>query len=150
MNLSLIKIRSIFPTFNEKPITTEEFWAAAGKFKELSVHQVPLMVDGYYTPRCGRHFILINDKLTGVRFMHTALHEFYHYMFDMPGINEGYTFYRNGKYHDRREYKADAFATIGILPWPELLRIDASDVDDQPWLAEMVRSRIVVRTHFGL
>ena len=33
MNLSLIKIRSVFPHFNERPITTDDFWDATKKAK---------------------------------------------------------------------------------------------------------------------
>jgi Zn-dependent peptidase ImmA (M78 family) len=147
MNLSLVKIKTVFPYFNERPITVEEFWKAAKKAGVI-VRQMPLRVDGYYTTRRGRHFILINSKLTGLDWLMVALHEFYHFLFDVPGEETGYAFYRNGQYVDRREYKADAFAVIGLLPWPEIMKMSAEDVS--PSVAELVRSRIVVRTHFGV
>lgn len=149
MNLSMIKIRSLFPHFNERQLTAEDFWRVA-KQEGIRVRQMPLIVDGYYTIRKGRHYILINSRLSGTRWLHTALHELHHYLFDMPGENENYTFYRNGRFVDRREYRADAFALIGVMPWPELMRVSADDVAASPWLGEIVRDRIVVRTHFGL
>ncbi len=149
MNLSLIKIRSIFPHFNERPITTEDFWRVA-KRENIRVRPMPLLVDGYYTFRRGKHFILINSELTGVRWLHTALHELHHYLFDIPGENENYTFYRNGTIIDRREYRADAFATIGVMPWPELLHLAEEGIEAGSPLADLARDRIVVRTHFGL
>lgn len=148
MHLSLVKIRSIFPHFNERPVTIEDFWRVVTKHK-IIVKEFPLIVDGYYTHRRGRHIILINSKLSGVRWLHTALHELHHYLFDVPGENEGYTFYRRGAIVDRRECKADAFALMCILPWPRLLEMTEDDVVGQPWLADLVRDRIVVRTHFG-
>lgn len=151
MNLSLIKIKKHFPHFNERPITADDFWQLVrGEKKQLTVAQMPLLVDGYYTARGERHYILIDSRLSGVRWLHTALHELHHYLFDVPGQNEGYTFYRNGRYLDRREYRADAFATIAVLPWPELVRISAEDLTSTPWLCDLVRDRIAVRTDFGI
>lgn len=149
MNLSLIKIQSIFPHFNERPVTAEDFWRAVGRNK-IIVRQMPLIVDGYYTHRRGRDIILINEKLKGVRWLAVALHELHHYLFDVPGSEDGYTFYRNGKYIDRREYRADAFALICIMPWPMLIELTPDDLAASPWLADIVRDRIVVRTHFGI
>lgn len=149
MNLSLIKIQSIFPRFNEQPITNEDFWRVAEKEK-IRVRQMPLLVDGYYTKNRGRNYILINSNLSGTRWLHTALHELHHYLFDVPGTEAGYTFYRNGEYIDRREYKADAFALVGILPWTKLVEMTPADLTASPWLADLVRDRIAVRTDFGL
>lgn len=149
MNLSLMKITSLFPHFNEKPITADDFWRVV-KHEKIRVRQMPLLVDGYYTCRRGKHYILINSKLTGTRWLHTALHELHHYLFDVPGEAENFTFYRNGEYIDRREYRADAFALIGILPLNSLLELTTDDLAGNPWLADLVRDRIVVRTHFGI
>lgn len=149
MNLSLIKITSLFPLFNEVAITAEDFWRVA-KREHIVVRQLPLMVDGYYTLRRGRGHILINSRLEGLRWLHTALHELHHHMFDVPGEADGYTFYRRGAIVDRRECRADAFALVGILPWPDLVRMSNEDLTLVPTLAELVRDRIAVRTHFGL
>lgn len=147
MNLSLLKIKKIFPYFNERPITVEEFWTAAKKAGVI-VRSIPLRVDGYYTMRRGKHFILVDSKLKGTRWLHTALHEFYHFMFDVPGEENGYALYRNGQYVDGREYKADAFAVIGLLPWTQLTEMTEDNVSES--MAELIMSRIVVRTHFGI
>lgn len=149
MNLSLMRITSVFPHFNERAVTTDDFWRVA-KRERIIVKEIPLLIDGYYQRRRGRHYILINSKLSGVRWLHTALHELHHYFFDEPGRGAGYAFYRNGQYVDRREYKADAFATICLLPWPELLKITPEDVENNPDLADLVAARITIRTHFGL
>lgn len=149
MNLSLIKIQSIFPHFNERPITAEDFWRVVRREK-IIVRQMPLIVDGYYTHRRGKDIILINDSLKGTRWLHVALHELSHFLFDVPGAEDGYTFYRNGQYVDRREYRADAFATIGIMPWPDLVATTPDDLAVSPWLADIVVARLAVRTHFGI
>lgn len=149
MQLSLIKIRSIFPHFNEAPLTADDFWSVVERHK-IVVAQQPMIADGYYTQIGKRHFILLDSSLSGFRWLHTAFHELYHYMFDVPCSEHGYIFYRNGEYTDRREYKADAFALIGMMPWPELLRVTPADIIASPALGELVRDRIVVRTYFGI
>ncbi len=149
MNLSIIKITSIFPHFNERPITIADFWQVVER-NGIICKNMPLIVDGYYTHRLGQDIILINENLTGMRWLHTALHELHHYLFDAPGSEDEYTFYRNGTAVDRREYRADAFALIGIMPWPELVKLTPADLASCPWLADAVRDRIAVRTHFGI
>lgn len=149
MELSLIKIRSLFPHFNERALTAEDFWRVVESDKKLTARSIPLPVDGYYTRRRDKHFILINSRLTGLKWLHTAFHELHHYLFDVPGENDNYTFYRKGEQVDRREYKADAFALMAIMPWPDLMNVTADEIEALPELGEIVRDRIVVRTHFG-
>jgi len=150
MELSLIRIRALFPHFNERALTADDFWAVVDSDKKLRAKTMPLPIDGYYSIRKGRHYILIDSKLTGVRWLHTAFHELHHYLFDVPGENDNYTFYRNGEYIDRCEYRADAFALCCILPWPELIEITSDDIENCPDLGPLVRDRIAVRTHFGI
>lgn len=149
MNLSLSRIRSIFPHFNERPITVEDFWRVA-KREKIVVQTMPLIVDGYFTQRRGRNYILINENLSPTRWLHTALHELHHYLFDAPGENENFTFYRDTKQKHRREHRADAFALIAILPMSRLLEIAAEEIEPTGELMDLVRDRIVVRTIFGV
>lgn len=150
MNLSLARIRSLFPNFNERRLTAEDFWRVVDSDPKLRAKTMPLMVDGYYTTKKGKHYILINNKLSGLLWLHTAFHELHHYLFDVPSEKDNYAFYRNGEYEDRREYRADAFALCCILPWPELLELTSEDLENFPELGPLVRDRIAVRTHFGI
>lgn len=149
MNLSLIKIRSIFPHFNQQRITAEDFWRAA-KASQLIVRQMPLAVDGYYTICRDKHLILLNSRLKSVAWLRAALHEFHHFMFDVPGVDNGFTFYRRGQFSDRREYRADAFAVIGIMPWPEIEQLRSSDLIVSPWLSEIIKNRLDIKRDFGI
>lgn len=144
-----MKIRSIFPHFNEQRITAEDFWRAA-RDAELIVRQVPLAVDGFYTIYRGKHVVLLNSRLKSVAWLRAALHEFHHYMFDVPGTDGGYTFYRSGEFTDRREHRAEAFAVVGLMPWPELERLRSADMYISPWLTKLVKERLWVRREFGL
>ncbi len=150
-NLSLARIKAVFPHFNERPITEDDFWRAA-KREKIIVREIPLAVDGYYQPKRGRHYILINSELTGVKWLHTALHEFCHYLFDVPGVPENHVMYRRpcGDASDPREMFADAFALVGLLPFPDLVRLQGEDLSDNAWLTQIVRDRIVVRADFRM
>lgn len=148
MHLSLIKIQKYFPKFNIEPVTAADFWRVVEQ-ENIEVREVPLLVDGSYTRKNGHDLILINSQLSGYDWLKVALHELHHYLFDIPNDRQRFAFYRNGQFIDRREVKADAFALIGILPWPELLKITSADIEASPRLAELVRARIIVRTEFG-
>lgn len=148
MNLMIDRVREIFPHFNLRAITEEDFWKAAKKSR-IVVRELPLLVDGYYQRKRGRHFILIDKKLTGLRWLHTALHEFCHFLFDEP-VNDEALYRRGGEDADRREKTADAFALIALLPFPDLVRIQKEDLSDNAWLANLVRDRIVVLTEYGI
>lgn len=150
MNLALIRIREIFPHFNERPITEADFWRVAKKYK-IIVRPLPLSVEGYYQRKKGRDYILINDKLTGLRWLHIALHELCHFIFDAPCETDGYTLFRGSKAgSDRREQFADAFALIALLPFPDLVRLAHEDLTDDPWLLRLAHDRIIVRTIYGI
>jgi len=150
-NLSLARIREVFPDFNVRAITEDDFWRAA-KREKIIVREMPLLVDGYYQQKNGRHYILINKRLAGAKWLHTALHEFCHYLFDVPGPAENRVMYRRacGDPTDLREVFADAVALVGLLPFPDLVRLQTEDLTDNPWLSNIVRARITVRADFRI
>ncbi len=149
MKLSLSKILTFFPNFNVKQITHEDFWHATAAGKVL-VKQMPLHVDGYYTRCEGRDYMLINQNLQGSAWLHTAFHEFHHFLFDAPGNKKAFTFFKNGEWHDKRELKAEAFAVICLMPMPMLLELTPEEIEASSDLASLVRARITVLKEFGI
>jgi Zn-dependent peptidase ImmA (M78 family) len=151
MQLSLARIREVFPHFNERPITESDFWKAA-KRERVIVRELPLVVDGYYQHKGGRHYILINDRLSGLKWLHTALHEFCHYLFDAPEHMDNEVLFRRDAFSEgavhARERFADAFALFAMLPFPSLLELQSEDLTENPWLANLVRDRIAARVHY--
>ncbi|MBX3266384.1 MAG: ImmA/IrrE family metallo-endopeptidase [Acidobacteria bacterium] len=159
-HFSLSRIREVFPEFNKRPITENDFWRACKRFR-IIVKQLPLSVDGYCERRRGRYYILINSRLTGYKWLHTALHEFCHFLFDAPDQNENYVFYRRPYDRDSirdgmkrtveaRERFADAFALIAMLPMPELERLAHEDLTENHELLRLCQERIKVRADYGL
>ncbi|CAN5354788.1 hypothetical protein BH10ACI2_BH10ACI2_00240 [soil metagenome] len=151
MNLSLARVKRVFPNFNKTAITENDFWRACKKHR-IIVREIPLIVDGYYQQKRGRNYILINSNLrsNNRKWLHTAWHEFAHFLMDVPGVNEA--LYRRpcGDIHDPRERFADAFALICIVPFPDLLKLlEEECLTFDPDLAALVSSRIVVRAEFG-
>lgn len=149
MNLSLIKIRKYFPKFNKVAITEMEFWRAAKKAK-IIVRTMPLIVNGYYKFERGRHYIFIDSRLSRKQFLHTALHEFCHFLFDVPRPSEDRAFYQRHDLNDPREKFADAFALAGMMPFPELEHLSHEDISDNPALLDMVKQRIAVLADFRM
>lgn len=150
LTFTLARIKQIFPTFNELAVSEFDFWRAAKK-ERVVVKTVALIVDGYYQRKSGKHYILVSSYLKPTKWLHTALHEFCHYLFDAPGPQDQVLYRRKcGDPNDPRERLADAFALVAMLPFPELLEMQKQDLSDSPWLAELVRDRITVLTDFGL
>lgn len=149
MELSHARIREVFPQFNKTALTESDFWRAC-KREKVVVREMPLAIDGYYQMRRGRHFILLNSRLSGIRWLHTALHEFFHYLLHVPGEYDGRTLYR-GIESNAVEKAADAFALIGILPFTELERLAFEGLtEDQDWMLQVIRSRFSVYIDYGL
>lgn len=146
MDLHYRKIKEIFPLFNERALTEEDFWREAER-NRIYVREELLMVDGYYEKKNRRHFIVINIKLRGVRWLHTALHELMHFYFDTnrADLDEEITLCRSRiQQFEKRERIADALALIGVLPFPELENLMHEDLSEFPYLCELVRDRIAV------
>jgi len=146
MNISLAKIKEVFPNFNITALTENDFWRAAKKYRVI-VRRMPLRVKGYYKPHRGRHYIMIDSRLTGLDFLHTALHEFCHFLFDMPEVNEALY---SGRDNDTCEQFADAFALAAMIPLPELLNVGYDDLTGNVWLSRIIADRIVIYTRYGI
>jgi Zn-dependent peptidase ImmA (M78 family) len=145
-NLSLSRVREVLPEFNEREYTEEHFWKLAKRFK-IVVRFMPLVVDGYYEQRRGRHYIVVDSRLNGYKRVHTLWHEFCHYLLDVP---QGQTaLYRKscGDADDPREAFADAFALICMLPMTTLLTLRGDELTDD--LAGLIVARRAALMDFG-
>jgi Zn-dependent peptidase ImmA (M78 family) len=150
MDISYAKIIKIFPEFNVRPLLAEDFWRVA-QTKKIVVKELPLLIDGYYQKKRGKHFILINSRLSGVKWLHTAFHELFHYFLDVPPTAREITLFRSRtQVLTKREEIADALALMAVLPFQNLKKISSYDLEDNTELAALVRDRITVVAHFGL
>src|SRR5437764_13830 len=83
MLLALTAIKRAIPDFNKRPLTAEDFRRACRRLK-VSVHEIPLVVDGFYMFTMGRAHIYINIRLRGMRWLLTAWHELAHHILHSP------------------------------------------------------------------
>ena len=146
------RIKEAFPHFNERPITENDFWRASKKFK-IVVRRLPLEIDGYYERYKGRNYILLSERLTGRKWLHTALHEFCHFLFDVPIGKTNYVLYRKRSDIDRddpRERWADAFATICLMPFPEIIRSSKEPPPEDQDTLRLCLDRLTVKSHYGI
>ena len=144
MELSYKRILEIFALFNIVALTEADFWREAKRNKIVVRHE-PLLVDGYYEKKKGRHYIVINSSLQGVRWLHTAFHELFHFFLDAPMDDEDIKLFRSRiQIKTSREKIADALALIAVLPFPELEKLVKEDLTDNPYLMDLVRDRIAV------
>lgn len=144
MDLFYDRAKQIFPQFNEIALTDCDFWRKAC-LERIIVKEKPMLIDGYYEKKKGKHYILINCELKGVRWLHTALHELFHFYFDAPVGDEEIKLCRSRiQIRTKKEKIADALALIGIMPMPELERLMNEDLTNNQYLMDLVRDRIAV------
>lgn len=162
-HFSLKRIREVFPNFNKTPVTEIQFWKACKRCR-IKVQSIPLpSIDGYHERKRGRNYIIINERLRGEKWLHTALHEFCHYLFDAPDHGD-YIFHRTpdgcGLWlpdpHEPEERKrrrlqrekfADAFGLACLIPKPEAILLSKEDQSESPNLW-MYAARIEALSEF--
>jgi hypothetical protein len=84
--------------------------------------------------------------MSRLKWLHTALHELCHFLFDAPELGDTARYRRHcGDPDDPREVFADAFACVCMLPLIDLKKLAREDVAEMhPMLLEFYRQRIVV------
>lgn len=145
-SFSLARIREVFPNFNKRPITEIQFWKVCKRFK-IVVRSIPLgTIEGYHERKRGRNYIIINSKLKGEKWLHTAFHELCHYLFDAPDHGD-YVFYRTidgcgslrqevdepdeiKRRRRQREKFADAFGLACLIPYTEAIQLTKEEHSD--------------------
>lgn len=151
MFAALPRILEVFPKFNVEAIGEIDFWRACKKEKFI-VRELPLLVNGYYERRGGRDYILINAGLRGDDWLFTALHEFSHALLDVPYGGANFTLYHvKGAipHWDRRERFADDFATIALIPLPELIDLLETEIQCGE-VAHRIDARLRVLRRYGI
>lgn len=144
MDIAYARIKQIFPQFNEIALTDCDFWRKAC-LERIIVKEEPLLIDGYYEKKKGKHYILINRSLRGVRWLHTAFHELFHFYLDAPVGDEEIKLCRSKmQIRTKQETVADALALIAVMPMLELEKLMKEDLTDNQYLMDLVRDRIAV------
>lgn len=152
MHLSYSRIKQLIPKFNEIALSDFDFWQLCKKEK-ITVREMNLKVDGYYQIHRGKFFILLDSRLHGLVWRHTAYHELFHHFLDVPreANAKNRTMFKNSKMiNTRADRVADALATIAILPFSKLLEVQNSDLQDDLEFAALVRDRIAILAEFGV
>lgn len=149
--ISLSRIKEIFPDFGRVQLEERDFWRAC-KLLKVRVRRLPLPVRGcYFIGSDGEHYIYISTRLSGMEFLHTALHEFCHFLFDVPEKrNIARCSGRVADGGDDRERFADAFALAGMVPLGHIARISEDDLSADVWLSRIVNDRYRIYTEYGI
>lgn len=152
MHLSYSRIKQLIPKFNEIALSDFDFWQICKKEK-IAVKEMNLRVDGYYQIHRGKSFILIDSRLHGIAWRHTAYHELFHHYLDVPRAAKvrNQTMFKNSKQiNTKADQIADALATIALLPFPKLLEVQNSDLYEDLEFATLVMNRIAILADFGV
>ena len=142
MNLSLDKIKIYFPDFNVRAHVEDDFWRTAKKTK-TSVRETPLLIEGYYEYKNGRHCILINSLLNRQEWLLTAFHEIAHRLLDAAYRKNGIILKRDlERIRQKQERRAEDIALILLIPQTTLFELQNTPFEDlHPFLQKHLVQR---------
>jgi Zn-dependent peptidase ImmA (M78 family) len=143
------KISGLEIGWNERPLSETDFYSLCKRFG-ITVDEMPLSVSGFYYCVMGRHFIAVNSGLAPARKLFVMFHEFAHYLMHAPNLHEMASYHGVGR-QTRKEYEADVFAIIALLPRRLIdSKTSAELVDHEGFDPEIVRERLRILERYGL
>lgn len=129
MFTSLPKILEVFPQFNKREHTANDFWRIS-KERKITVKEEPLLIDGYYRIKRGKPIILLNRNLYGLNWTVTAFHELVHDILDVPVPKTNIKLYRESQKIEKiQDKRAEAFALILAIPKEKLFEMKRTPFD---------------------
>ncbi len=142
MLLSINKIKEVFPDFNEREHTADDFWRVA-KQNKIIVREEPLLIDGYFKVYRKRPYILINSNLPEFERLLTAFHELTHYLLDAPYKKSSVLLYRDvQKLESIQEQRAEEIALVLLIPKWKLLELEETPFEDlHPYTQQLLVKR---------
>jgi Zn-dependent peptidase ImmA (M78 family) len=143
------KISGLAIGWNERPLSESDFYALCRRFG-ITVDEMPLSVGGFYYCVMGRHFIALNSGSPPAKKLFVMFHELAHYLMHAPNLNETASYHGVGR-QTRKEYEADVFATIALLPQTLIDSKTAAElVDHEGFDPEFVKERLRIMKRYGL
>ena len=148
MRLLADKASRVLPGWNARPFEADDLHRLCAEF-QITVHERPLVTNGFYYRAGGRDFIAINSRLPCLRRLEVFLHELAHFLFHAPAGTTAVGFHHVGR-RTRAEREADAFALCALMPRTQLT-IRTRD----EWLAdglttEMISERLEIYARHGI
>ncbi len=129
MNLIFDKIKEVFPEFNQREHTADDFWFVAKKEK-IWVKEEPLLIPGYYQVCKNKPCILINSNLSAFDWLLTAFHELTHHILDVPYKKSSILLYRKvQRLQNIQERRAEEIALILLVPKIMLEKLENTPFD---------------------
>lgn len=134
MNQALKTLRKTFPDLNWHPFTEDDCWRFC-ESRSIVVRRASLGVDGYTGSRNvkgkKRTYILLDDKLSGVRLTAAFLHEIGHVLLHEPtGSTDVLYLRRENALETRAEFEADLFMLLALIPRPLLFEMQSAPPDE--------------------
>lgn len=131
MKSFLQKIEKLDFGWNQRSLTSDDFYGLCRRFK-IKVEELPLLtVHGAYSCDKKKHYIAVNTRLPQMQQLFVMFHEFGHYLMHLPStgpIERQCTVPTKRRSRDEKE--ADAFAYCAVLPFELLRTRDSMELAD--------------------
>jgi len=143
------KIRRLRFSWNNKQLTEADFYRLCRRFR-IDVQELPLQTNGFYYCLKGRHFIVIDSRLTGHKKLFVMFHELAHFLMHAPDSGVTANFHGIGK-RTRKEIEADAFALCAMLPKSWIEKLLPHEICEHEGISqEMLAERLSIYKNFGI
>ncbi len=135
--------------WNFRALTEEDFYALCRKHK-IVAEEMPLRTNGFYYSLLGKHYIVVDSRLSGHEKLFVMFHELAHFLLHVPDEGVTANFHGVGK-RTRKESEADAFALCALIPkkWIET-RLPAELIAEEGLPPEYVEQRTAIYQQYGM
>jgi Zn-dependent peptidase ImmA (M78 family) len=147
MKFALAKLQRCVRDLNKRPLTADDFYRICRR-EQVKVHEIPLLVPGFYMVVRGKPHLYINSSLRGIAWLLAAFHELGHHLLHAPPNSTVAYFYKL-KPNTKEENEAEAFALIALIPESLMFQLIASEeyAEDYGFSAELLKERCNLYLH---
>lgn len=135
--------------WNQRVLTEADFYRICRREKIKTI-EMPLLVPGFYMACKGKSFIVTDNRLRGVRWLHVAFHELAHHFLHTPANAASASFFQINE-APKVLFEAEAFAAIALIPEPlvrSMLSGEIEELHDYP--REMLEFRLKILDLYGV
>ena len=144
MILSLEKLAPF--GFNQKILTENDFYSICDS-ERITVLEMKVSASFYMSVR-DKSFIVISNKLKGLKKMFVMFHELAHHF--LHGQRDGTSAFYFNLLDNKNEFEADAIALIALLPLGELRRLDFLEEHPNRYARKLYKDRQRLNFLYGI
>lgn len=113
------------------------------KRHKVKVFEVPMKILGWYGKHRGVGHIYLDARLRGFKKNYVCAHELGHHFMHAASYQNAAFFFcdRDKSRPSKVHFEAEAFATLCLIPYPEMLRLQNEEIEPGSFLEKVLKFR---------